>query len=655
MKKILSMVMALVLMFTMVSFSGVAVYEKAELTKYPVILVPGYTTTQMYRIDEETGEEIPVWFDAFGQIGEAADGKVDEILKDAATYLIAGDVQPLADRLGNAFNDIFGGMKCNPDGSSYYELFKYCNTPEDTNYANIMEKYPDGTGPMPEKDMMGFIGSEIGNENLYWYPCDFRMGALENATGLDAFIDATIEYHNQGKAEKDKIDKVNIFAVSHGGQVAGTYLSLFGYKGKVNNAVLTVPALGGAGVAYDAFNQDASFDDVGLIMFLQHGFVLDEDFDIFVQAGQLGFLDELCEALLPICMETIGYWGSLWDFIPVEHYDSIKDRYLDPVESAPLIEKSDFMHYEVMSESGEHYYAKGFKKAQDAGSNVYIMAGYDVMVLSGMLESSDALIPTSGATGATCAPYGQRFNDGYTQKVDTGFYQVSPSMTVDASTSYLPEHTWFIEKYFHGMTLYDDYTVELLYTLLLNDESYDVHTFERFPQFHATTNPSHSIFAAFDNSTEGYLSGDDTVLNVTNISREKNMTVVAANIYGIDLELDFIPFILAPGQTKSIPISGEIPEGSLKNFEINLTYVIETVTPLGERRFDFTLMNGQATDFDEENPLVEADYAQVIDEILDDEINSTLEKAGVKKFASMLCNIVTTILEFVKRITSLVK
>ncbi|MGN0447314.1 MAG: hypothetical protein ACI4GC_02065 [Acutalibacteraceae bacterium] len=655
MKKILSVVMALVLMFTMVSFSGVAVYEKAELTKYPVILVPGYTTTKMYRIDEETGEEIPVWVDAFGQVGEAADGKVDEILKDAATYLIAGDVQPLAVRLGTAFNDIFGGLKCNPDGSSYYELFKYCNTPEDTNYANIMEKYPDGTGPMPEKEMMGFIGSEIGNENLYWYPCDFRMGAFENATGLDAFIDATIEYHNQGKAEKDKIDKVNIFAVSHGGQVAGTYLSLFGYKGKVNNAVLTVPALGGAGVAYDAFNQDASFDDVGLIMFLQHAFVLDEDLDIFVQAGQLGFLDELCEALLPICMDTIGYWGSLWDFIPVEYYDSIKDRYLDPVESAPLIEKSDFMHYEVMSESGEHYYAKGFKKAQDAGSNVYIMAGYDVMVLSGMLESSDALIPTSGATGATCAPYGQRFNDGYTQKVDTGFYQVSPSMTVDASTSYLPEHTWFIEKYFHGMTLHDDYTVELLYTLLLNDESYDVHTFERFPQFHATTNPSHGIFAAFDNSTEGYLSGDDTVLNVTNISREKNMTVVAANIYGIDLELDFIPFILAPGQTKSIPISGEIPEGSLKNFEINLTYVIETVTPLGERRFDFTLMNGQATDFDEENPLVEADYAQVIDEILDDEINSTLEKVGVKKFASMICNIVTTILEFVKRITSLVK
>ena len=46
-----------------------------------------------------------------------------------------------------------------------------------------------------------------------------------------------------------------------------------GHEGKVNNAVLTVPALGGAGIAYDAFNsQNNGFDfgDVALIVFIEH-------------------------------------------------------------------------------------------------------------------------------------------------------------------------------------------------------------------------------------------------------------------------------------------------------------------------------------------------------------------------------------------------
>ena len=117
--------------------------------------------------------------------------------------------------------------------------------------------------------------------------------------------------------------------------------------------------------------------------------------------------------------------------------------------------------------------------------------------------SSDAIITTPASTGATCAPFGERFADGYTQKVDTGFYQVSPTMTVDASTCYLPEHTWLIQDYHHGMTYKDEYTKSLMYTLLLNEESYDVHSFEQYPQFHATTNVSHSIFASFNNCTEG--------------------------------------------------------------------------------------------------------------------------------------------------------
>ena len=648
MKKIIAVLLTVLMLFTLCSQGVFAAYELKELSEYPVIMVPGYSSSELYRVDEN-GEVVHVWGDAFGQIGSAASGNLGGIIADAGTFLLAGDVEPLAKRLGEGFQRIFGDMKTNADGSSYYELMNYVNTPEECCYANLVEKYPEGRH-QAESKMMEEVISKVGAENCFVFTCDFRMGAVDCANELKDFIDDVLEYTGA--------EKVNILAVSHGGQVSGTYLTLYGEEGKVNNAVLTVPALGGAGIAYDSFNTENKgydFGEVAIMIFIEHGMLLEEDYHYLVEAGWLGFLDDLADALIPYVMPTIGTWGSLWDFIPVEYYDELKAQRLDATESAALIEKSDFMHYEIMSPDGDYYFAKGFKKAQDAGTNVYILAGYDVQIVTGMPVSSDAIITTNASSGATCAPLGKRFADGYTQKVDTGFYQVSPSMTVDASTCYLPEHTWLIEDYHHGMTYWDDYTQSLMYTLLLNEESYDVHSMEKYPQFHATTNLSHTVFATFDEGTEGYLTKDATKLLVTNLSKEKTITVFAANVYGTDLELGFSPLTILPGQTKSIAIKGEIPEGSVKNFEIGLSYMIGSLTLVGERIFEFTLMNGDAAEYDEANPYALADPEPRINGVLDEETNAILTKYGVKNIAAIIYNIVMTFVDLINRIISIFK
>lgn len=648
MKKIISVLLAVLMLFTAFSTGVFAAAEIRELTEYPVIMVPGYSSSELYRLDEN-GEVVHVWGDAFGQAMPEVEANLGGIIADMGTFLLAGNVEPIAKRLGEGFQRIFGDMKTNPDGSSYYELKNYINTAEECCFATLMEKYPEGRH-QAEGQMMSDVIAKVGAENCFVFTCDFRMGAVECANKLKGFIDDVLAYTNK--------DKVNILAVSHGGQVSGTYLTLFGQEGKVNNAVLTVPALGGAGIAYDAFNspfEGFDFGDVALITFIEHGFVLDEDFHYLVQAGQLGFLDDLADALIPYVMPIMGTWGSMWDFVPLEYYESMKEKRLDAQENAAVISKSDFMHYQIQSPDGDYYFAKGFEKAQAVGTNVYILAGYDVQIVTGMPASSDAIITTAASTGATCAPMGKRFADGYTQKVDTGFYQVSPSMTVDASTCYLPEHTWLIEDYHHGMTYWDEYTKTLMYTLLLNDESYDVHSFPEYPQFHATTNASHSIFATFDGGNEGYVTADATKLLVTNLSATKTITVLAANVYGSDLKLDFMPVILLPGQTKSFDIKGEIPEGSVKNFEITLSYLIDSVTLVGERTFEFTLMNGEKAEYDAENPLVEADPVPAIDSVLKDNEKDVLEKYGVKGIAGTIYNIVMTFINFVYYIIDIFK
>lgn len=648
MKKTLAVLLAVLMVFSLCSSGVFASYEIKELTEYPVIMVPGYSSSELYRLDEN-GEVVHVWGDAFGQAMPEVEANLGGIISDMATFLLAGNVDPIAKRLGEGFQRIFGDLKTNPDGSSYYDVKNYINTPEECCYATLQEKYPEGRH-QAENEMMTEVFGKVPAENCFVFTCDFRMGAVESANKLKGFIDAVIEYTGE--------EKVNILAVSHGGQVTGTYLSLYGQEGKVNNAVLTVPALGGAGIAYDAFNSQREgfdFGDVALLVFIEHGMMLEEDLHYLVEAGWLGFLDDLADALVPYVMPTIGTWGSMWDFIPLEHYEDMKAELLDEKENADLIKQSDFMHYEIMSPDGEYYFAKGFKKSQDAGTNVYILAGYDIQIVTGMPVSSDAIITTPSSTGATCAPFGKRFADGYTQLVDTGFYQVSPSMTLDASTGYLPRHTWYIEDYHHGMTYKDEYTKSLMYTLLLNDESYDVHSFEQYPQFHATTNVSHSVFATFDNGPEGYLTGNATKLIVTNLSKERSLTVVSANVYGTELEIADGPKVLKPGQSGSYEIKGEIPEGSVKNFEVSLSYFIESFTLVGERTFNFTLMNGDKVAYDAENPYVDADHAPEIDSVLDEKTNAILNKYGAKHIASIIYDIVTAIIDVVNRIIALFK
>ena len=622
--------------------------EITNKTEYPVIVVPGFMSSELYKIDEETGEKVTVWSwgAAADLVGGASSGNLGGIVSDFATYLLAGDVDPIAKRLGEGFNRIFADIKSNPDGTPYNkEVYLAVSSPEETNFKYLRETYPDGRHQQ-ESEIMAHVCDEVGAENTFAFSYDFRLGAVDAAECLKDYIDAVLEYTGS--------EKVNIFAVSHGGQVTGTYLTLYGEEGKVNNAVLTFPALGGAGIAYDAFNykhEGFNFGDVGLLVFIQHAMMLEEDLQYLVEAGLLGFLDELASALVPYCFETIGYWGSLWDFIPVEYYEALKAELLDSQESAALIEKSDFMHYEIMSADGEYNYYDGFRKAQQAGTNVYIMAGYDIQIVTGMSVSSDAIIPTTAATGAVCAPLGERFADGYTQAVDTGFNQLSPTMTVDASTGYLPEHTWYVQDYHHGMTYKDEYTRDLLYTLLLNDESYDVHSFERFPQFHATTNPAHAIHAQFDSSVEGYASGEDTAIVITNICRDSSVIITAINVRGTDdIGFRFAPIVLAPGESKQISFDGEFAEVSLSNFEICISYAIGNYTPVGQRTFDFVLMNGEAADFDSENPYVADEYENGMADILGEDTVEILEKYGVKTIVSIIFETVMKIYEFISGI-----
>ena len=628
MKKFISIILALAMIFTVALTPALASAQEEEITEYPVIMVAGYSSSTLV-LKNEDGTDTQVWHLQGSDVLGTVFGYVGRII---AGLGLAALYRPkyLAGIIGNGAKDLVGVLACNDDGSSKYPVEPFlANSAEECNCQNMLDRFGDESY-QHETDIMGMVSSYVGKENTYNFNCDFRMGAVECAERLDEFIQSVKEY--TGK------DKVNILAVSHGGQVTGTYLSLFGYKRDVNNCVMTVPALGGAGLLYDLLGEETQFDELNLMYFIEHGCQFETDYHWLVEAEELGFLDPLITELIPYFMEyVIGNWGSIWDFVPTDRYEELKAKWLDPVDNAELIRKSDYMHYEIMPT-----FYTAFQKCNELyGMRVSIIAGTDNGITTGAKVNSDGIIPTAASTGAYCAPFGERFADGYTQKNECGgSYKVSPAMTVDASCAYLPDTTWFVSGLFHGMTFWDYFTRELMMELLLKNNIENVYSSEEYPQFHLSTNPSYAVSAWFDSSEEGFVSSLDSALTLKNLSiTDKPLKILAITCDGADLsfKLPLVPVIKA-GEEISIPFKGDIPAVSKQKISITVSYkVYGTVTPIGERHMSFTIMDGESASYSDEN--VSALPVTPLDRALPGSVTAFLKNAGIYNLVSMFYTI----------------
>lgn len=638
MKKVLAMFLV-VLMVVLSASPIAAAAEKEEI--YPVVVVPGYSSSSMYKYDEN-GEKEHVWGVDINEILGRVCARAVSLGIDIAA-LAQGDAKMLADDIGEEFCGLYGDMAYDDNGKPVEQLYRYHKDAEDTSTAWLNEN--EEGRHVHEVTIIPYVSQYLGDKAEEWtfnFATDFRQNTVDCAKDLDVYIDDVLEYTGA--------EKVNIFAISHGGQTSATYLSLYGHKGRVNNAVLTVPAIGGALLAYDILSDQIKFDEETLLLFIQNGMMLDEDIDWLMKAHALGFLDDFCHYLAPYLLKVLGKWGSIWDFIPAEHYSELKES-LDVPESflnSEVVAKSDRFHNEILPNM-----SKLLGDAEANGANIYIISGYGVPSVVGSQVESDAIISLNASTGSTCAPFGKRFNDGYktlgVNCSDSTHNHLSPKMNVDATVAYLPETTWMVDGLFHGMTLSDDYSKTLMKTLLESEEKITVHTFSEYPQFHEATNICESVYAEFDASVPGYLGAEDTKLIIKNLSEKKSMQIVSVAVNGTDISFNALDYLfkkLEPKSTLEIPFSGNVPSESLTVAEIRISYILEeSVTPVNEKAFYFTHLNGEAPEYDAENPYIEIESADEFSEhIKDAEYKVWFEKLGLIEFFKVIYNIVMNLL-----------
>lgn len=416
--------------------------------------------------------------------------KTEDILSDfaplvtaAGDLLLYGNYDAFGDVLIDCVNASFGALAMDNEGNSLPNVTSEEFHPENADH---------------------------GLEYSYYFGYDFREDPIENAKKLKAYIDEVKEITGH--------DTVRMRASSMGGVTTLAYLNLYGSDG-IETIILQNCPLQGTAVAGELYNGKVHIDKDALVNYASGALPsMDSDFlagflitliDMFdsagVWAGLVDIADVLvanlkdkvfAEALIPI----FGTMPGIWSFVPDEYYESAKEFMgLDEETHAVLLEKLDYYHYEVQSKAGEL-----LKTAQANGTNIYIVAGYNMQrtpLVEAYRNTSDGTVDTVYASvGATCAYIDEELPKDYKQAVESNYNYISPDRKIDASTCALPENTWFIKDMLHS-TCHDGHD-EFYKILFESDEQLTVHDMEQYPQFMQNDTVNQTFISVHREGTE---------------------------------------------------------------------------------------------------------------------------------------------------------
>ncbi|MCL2106547.1 MAG: alpha/beta fold hydrolase [Oscillospiraceae bacterium] len=580
-RRVLSLLSALCLLAAQ-AVPALAADKHCGCGKTPVILLHGYSGGQLFLDPGGPAREhvwsIPINGGNTKTLLEYALEALPKLLADAD-----GNAEEMIERAGEAYDKLLEKLEMNEDGSSKYDLKPYPLTAEDSRWDRMAERGEErlNTQRAITRSFLDYIGAD----HVYIFNSDWRKSHIETAAWLD-------EYIQQVKAHSGH-EKVSLFGVSYGGQLAVTYFTYYGDKGDVGRAVLHSPALRGSELAYDLLlNEDFIFDPVSLLELLTN--VMNRETPSRLESLDLPAVSDIALRLLRrYFWPTVRRFGSYWDLIPPGFYAQLSREHLDPERNAEILWRADKMHSEVMSNISET-----LRRMQRQGLRLALICGTGHALASGNPVNSDYIIDLASTTGAAACPPGKAFPADYqplqTVCADSAHRHISPDRGIDASSAYLPEHTWFFREQYHGQASWDDYARELYCKFLFTDEIEDIYSDPRYPQFRDSCNPSNALEARFSGSVSGYLRAEDEVLLLKNMSSH-DISLNAVRARGLDLSIRFFkPILLRPGETARLRYSVILPqtEGS---FTLTAEFVREGAVPSQERRsFSFTALPSSA-------------------------------------------------------------
>ena len=502
-RKLISLILAIIIMITpCMSFFAQGNDEEKYFTSEPIILISGFMCSPLYK---NYGEEncVKVWGPDKSIIKSVL--KENALKIPGALFSLFTEKKEkfyaLSDTLLSAF---FSPLECDNIGEPIEELEHYKNSPASSNIKYMLEE--DGGKYLYEVPFCTYLNKIANGDNIFCFQYDSRLDAVKIAQELKEFIDEVLEYTGKSKAK--------IFALSYGGLITTTYLSLYKDENKVSKAVLSVPALGGTDLPERIFTGNVNANIGNATRFLETASRSGTRAASYLKNSDAQSLNRIVGNLCKKLSGTIKYWGSIWCLMTNESYYALRDELLNKEEDAAFIENLDYIHDNIMGNM--HSLLNGFKKD---GIDISIIAGYGTSLALGGTLNGDIVLPVSGVTGARSADIGESL-DLDESSLGSRF---SPDMTVDASTCYLPDNTFFVYGHFHGQYYYEDYTRTLVTKLLFTEEIENVSSSPSFPQFAYSNNKYIGLNLALK---ANYLRNDAKEIALCNVTEKYKIKVL---------------------------------------------------------------------------------------------------------------------------------
>lgn len=466
-KKILSVVMSFVMIFTIVVPAFAVEKKKCDCGTAPVVQVRGI------------GETL---YDGEGNEIFSADNIVNGILPalpKLAEFLVTMDTDTLVEALDLAVTAIFGPVAYdnNLNRDSVVTVKDYTSDP--------CETYKDMTSEDSgsETTLSQAVYNDLGEKHSYLFIYDWTANPFDIAEDLNQFI--------QEVKEKSGHDKVSICAESMGGSMTNTYLALYGYD-DIQNLVMANSAFNGLEMIGQLYIGNPEIDGYALGGLITQSIYGNAEYASLIPyiplfkdlANIANYLFEVAgdriyeEILIPV----FGYLPSFWAFVPEYHFEEAVDLMLQGAGPELLNFVNDY--YEKVA-------SKTTQRVQEMVAsddvNYFCVSNYNKFiapVTKTARWNSDGVIETYNTSGfATVANMGETLGKDYVQKVNNGKDMVSPDNVVDVSTAQAPMQTWITKNWGHIAYNHNDGTCDFYMWLLTAKEQYTVESNPQYPQF----------------------------------------------------------------------------------------------------------------------------------------------------------------------------
>lgn len=476
MKKIISVILVLVMAFSMVTPSFAAEETAPSYNGDPVVIVRGIDFAGL--IHEDGTKALKFNFN-----------DLLAFIYDFAVGIAKKEDDSFETALLSFMQKLFAPISSDKEGKSVYDDVHMQTYPYPAGEIIGLEGWSDGEGGLVKSAVDAF-----GGENVYFFTYDWRKSPLTLSDELNEFVEMVKK--NTGK------NKVDMGACSMGGMVATAYMYEYGTE-SLDTLVYFSSAHNGTDVAGAALTGDiyttggflynylSNMTDNQLLSVLLKALKTAKIFD-FVADFLNGFIAKNKERVYDELMRdylgtSLGFWGLCCD----KDFDSsvefvfgeVKDEYPVIIEELSEIRDFIFSTEEVID------------KAYVDGVKVSFVSHYNKMLLPIYAETvvqSDSVIESYLTShGGTYALFGETLTDEYISKVDAEY--ISPDKVVDASTCVHKDATWFVKDEPHvGCKAGSDHAAFAIW-LLSRDSQPTVYTDSRYPRFTAVDSEQNFI------------------------------------------------------------------------------------------------------------------------------------------------------------------